>query len=41
MTKGGAVVFPSHKVHNVSKVSNGRRRVLVLEFWLSRFGLDR
>jgi len=41
LQKGDAVIFPSHKVHNVSRVSNGRRRVLIFEFWLSRFGLDR
>jgi len=31
--QGDAVLFLSHKYHNVSPVRKGRRRVLVLEIW--------
>ena len=30
---GDAVVFPSHKYHNVEPVTRGRRVVLVAELW--------
>ena len=31
--RGDAVLFPSHKYHNVAPVTSGRRRVLVTELW--------
>ena len=31
--QGDAVLFVSHKYHNVTAVTSGRRRVLVLELW--------
>lgn len=30
---GDALIFPSHKCHCVSRVTRGRRRVLVMELW--------
>jgi len=30
---GDAVIFPSHKFHNVSQVTSGKRIVLVMEIW--------
>ena len=30
---GDAVVFPSHKFHNVSTVTKGKRHVAVMELW--------
>ncbi|KAJ1452117.1 hypothetical protein M885DRAFT_620269 [Pelagophyceae sp. CCMP2097] len=30
---GDAVVFVSHKMHNVAAVTRGRRRVLIIELW--------
>ena len=32
--RGDAVVFPSHKYHNVEPVTRGRRMVLVAELWV-------
>ena len=31
--QGDALIFVSHKYHNVSRVISGRRNVMVLEFW--------
>lgn len=31
--RGDALIFVSHKYHNVSPLERGRRKVLVLEFW--------
>ena len=30
---GDAIIFPSHKFHNVAQVTNGKRVVLVCEIW--------
>ena len=31
--KGDAIVFPSHKFHNITPLLSGRRAVLVMELW--------
>ena len=30
---GEAIMFPSHKFHNVSPITGGKRVVMVLEIW--------
>ena len=30
---GDAILFPSHKFHNVSPITGGKRVVMVLEIW--------
>ena len=37
---GDCVVFPSHKYHNVTEVTRGKRHVAVVELWNEHEGFE-
>ena len=40
MSRGDALLFPSLKTHNVSPITHGQRRSLVIELWAGEANLN-
>ena len=40
MSRGDALLFPSLKTHNVSPITHGQRRSLVIELWAGETNLN-